>query len=244
MRWKPTAPASWRSCATPWQRRFRRASKPLQYLVGRADFLDFSVRVGPGVFIPRPETEQLVEAALAAWPAEAGRAIDICSGSGAIAIGLARARPRSRVLAIELSPPALASAARSAVDNGVGARVDLINADLLSAVSRASAWRSTIGCIVCNPPYAATGEVAQPEVRDHEPELAWLAGSRGTEIYEAVIPQAAECLLPGRALLLELGYGQAEAVERLFRADGRWGELRVDDDFQGIPRVLTAERAD
>ena len=59
-----------------------------------------------------------------------------------------------------------------------------------------------------------------------------------------MIPQAAECLLPGRALLLELGYGQAEAVERLFRADGRWGELRVDDDFQGIPRVLTAERAD
>jgi release factor glutamine methyltransferase len=219
----------------------RLAREPLQYLVGRADFLDFSVRVGPGVFIPRPETEQLVEATLTAWAPEHELAIDVCSGSGAIAIALARARPRARVVAIELTERALATARLNAADSGVADRIEFVRGDLLTALGFGE-WRARLGCVVCNPPYAADGEVAQPEVRDHEPATAWLAGPLGTEAYARVIPQAADLLLPGRPLLLELGYGQAEAVGVLLDEDGRWLPPRVDPDFQGIPRVLTAAR--
>lgn len=221
----------------------RTRHEPLQYLLGHADFLDFSVRVGPGVFIPRPETEQLVETALAAWNPAHDLAVDLCSGSGAIAIALARARRKARVLAVELTAAAVAAARLSAHDNGVDERVLFLRGDLLSALHPGTAWRERLGCLVCNPPYAAEGEVAQPEVRDHEPPLAWLAGPRGTEAYERLVPAAAELLLPGRALLLELGYGQAEAVRSLLAADGRWTAVRIDEDFQGIPRVVTAMRA-
>lgn len=220
----------------------RARHEPLQYLLGHADFLDFSVRVGPGVFIPRPETEQLVEAALAAWNPDHDLAVDLCSGSGAIAIALARARREARVLAVELTGPALSSARLSARDGGVAERVRFLRGDLLSALRPGPGWRERLGCIVCNPPYAAEGEVAQPEVRDHEPPMAWLAGPRGTEAYERLVPQAADLLLPGRALLLELGYGQAEAVRSLLVANGHWADIRIDDDFQGIPRIVTAMR--
>jgi release factor glutamine methyltransferase len=220
----------------------RAAHEPLQYLLGRADFLDFTVRVAPGVFIPRPETEQLVELALAAWDPEYPRAIDLCAGSGAISIALARARPQARVLAIDLSPVAIQSARNSARDLAVDDRIDFLRADLLTPVRPRGPWRERIGCLVCNPPYAAAGEVVQPEVANHEPELAWLAGTRGTEIYERLVPAAAWLLAPGRPLLFELGYGQSGPVRELLEQDGRWDAVSVAEDFQGIDRVLTAIR--
>lgn len=215
--------------------------RPLQYLLGRAAFLDFELRVGPGVFIPRPETEQVVERALQVWEPDLPLALDLCTGSGAIALALARARFDARILAVDLSPSALASAAASARDLRVATRIDLVRADLLSAV-RPDRWRARLGVLVCNPPYAPRDEVVQPEVRDHEPELAWTPGPLGTEIYARLVPAAAGLLLPGRPLVLELGYGQEESVPAILEADGRWEGIRIDPDFQGIPRVLTARR--
>ena len=169
-------------------------------------------------------------------------AIDLCAGSGAVAIALARARPAARLLAVELSPPALAAAVASAEDLGVADRVDFVRGDLLTALAPGS-WCERIGAIVCNPPYVPPHEITQPEVRDWEPALALHAGPEGLDVYRRLIPQAAALLPIGRPLLLELGHGQADAVSGLLAADRRWNEARVDRDFQGIPRVLTAVRA-
>lgn len=219
----------------------RAAREPLQYLLGRAPFLDFEVRVGPGVFIPRPETEQLVETALEAWDPGLPLALDLCTGSGVIAIALARERRDTRVLAIDLSPHALAAARASAAALGVARRIDFLRADLLTAL-RPGAWRERLGVIVCNPPYVPPLEITQPEVRDWEPAIALHAGPDGLDAYRRVVPQAAALLLPGRPLLLELGFGQVEAVSALLEDDGRWDVPRVEADFQGIARVLRVVR--
>ena len=219
----------------------RCAHCPLQYLIRSASFLDFEVRVGPGVFIPRPETEQLAEKALRLWTPANPWALDIGTGSGAIAIALARADRRCRVLAVDLSSTALAFAAASASDNGVEYQITFVRSDLLSAI-RLRPSCVDIGLLVSNPPYVRLDDVVQPEVRDHEPVAAWAAGPLGTEIYERLIPQAAERLDSGRPMLLELGYGQAEAVAEFLQRDGRWLNSRVDSDFQNIPRILTVRR--
>ena len=216
---------------------------PLQYLLGQASFLDFQVRVEPGVFIPRPETELLVERALELWESRHRWAIDLCTGSGAIAIALARARPRARVLAIDVSDVALHAARANARDLGVADRVAFLRADLLHACVARGAWREELGVLVCNPPYAPHDDVVQPEVRDHEPTLAWSGGPIGTEVYASLIPQAALLVPPGRPLLLELGWGQEAAVRSMLNADRHWEHLRIDNDFQGIPRVFAAMRA-
>lgn len=220
----------------------RVARHPLQYLVGSAHFLDFRVAVGPGVFIPRPETELLVERALEAWSPEHPWAVDLCTGSGAVAIALARARPRARVLAIDVAASAVAATRANARELGVADRVRLVRGDLLTSLQAGPWWRH-VGVLACNPPYAPKDDVVQPEVRDHEPALAWSPGPRGTEIYERLIPAAADLLPPGRPLVLELGYGQDAAVTALLAADARWQPPRIDPDFQGIPRVLTTVRA-
>lgn len=220
----------------------RCARHPLQYLIGRASFLDFEVRVGPGVFIPRPETEQLAEQALRLWNPSHPWAVDVGTGSGAIAIALARGCPHCRVLAIDCSPTAIASAAASAIDNGVERQITFVRSDLLSAV-RSSPLYSDFGLLVSNPPYVRPNEVEQPEVRDHEPVTAWAAGPLGTEVYARLIPQAAERLAAGRPMLLELGYGQAQAVTELLQHDGRWLDCLIAPDFQSIPRVMTVLRS-
>lgn len=219
----------------------RAAREPLQYLLGKAPFLDFEVRVGPGVFIPRPETEQLVEAALAAWDPALPLAIDLCTGSAAIAIALARERRDARVLAVDLSPEALAAARASAAALGVSRRIDFVRADLLAAL-RPGPWRERLGVIVCNPPYVPPHEITQPEVRDWEPALALHAGTDGLDVYRRLIPQAARLLPAGRPLLLEIGFGQQESVPGMLEASGAWRDVRVEADFQGIPRVLSAVR--
>ena len=218
--------------------RRRLAHEPLQYLLGTAHFLDFQVRVGPGVFIPRPETELLVERALELWSAPSGVAVDLCTGSGAIAIALARARPQARIVAIDQSAQALAQAAASARDTGVAGRVRFVRADLLTALR----LDTEIDLVACNPPYARDRDVVQPEVRHHEPRAAWEAGPTGLEIYRRLLPQAASLLSPGTPLVLELGYDQQDGVETLAAADNRWGRVRVSADFQGIPRVLSTHR--
>ncbi len=220
----------------------RRATRePLQYIRGLAPFLDIELGVHPGVFIPRPETEQVVERALELWTPDDGHwAVDVGTGSGAIAIGLAMGQPKGHILAIDESTVALDAASHNADTLDVRGRIAFMRGDLLRSMELAP---DDIGIIVSNPPYAAYSDEVDPEVRYHEPSEAWAAGPTGLEIYDRLIPEAAALLRPGRRLVLELGYGQDNPVAELLANDGRWDEPRIDPDFNDIPRVLTVRRA-
>jgi len=229
----------------------RAAHVPLQYIRGRAPFLDFDVEVRPGVFIPRPETEMVVEEALNLWQPteEAPWAVDVGTGSGIISIALARARPAARICTIDRSPVPLVTARQNATDLGVAGRIAFIRGDLLGPLGAnhhepPANVRQALGMVISNPPYAPEdGREVDPEVRDHEPREAWAAGPEGMDAYARLIPQAANLLLPERPLVLELGYGQADLVADLLASDGRWQEPRILPDFNDIPRILTVCRA-
>ncbi len=221
------------------ERRARR--EPLQYLRGRAPFLDFELDVAPGVLIPRPETETLVETALELWDPAGGKwAVDVGAGSGAITIGMARGQPDGWVLAVDQSPAALTLTGRNAELLGVRKRVALVRGNFLRALDLSP---DDIGIIVSNPPYVADGDEVDDEVRLHEPREAWAAGPTGLEAYERVVPEAAALLRPGRCLVLELGYGQEDSVRALLDGVGGWGEPEVQCDYRGVRRVLAVRRA-
>jgi release factor glutamine methyltransferase len=208
----------------------RMQGKPSQYIVGQQEFYGRVFRVGPGVLIPRPETEGLIEAALAHANAAAA-ILDIGTGSGAIAVTLAL-EAKTRVTASDVSLVALAAARRNAA--ALEAPVNFVACDLGSAFAPAS-----FDLIVSNPPYVAERDrpTLQREVRDHEPALALFAGDDGLAVYRRLIPQAARLLRPGGRLILELG--DAAAVRELLRA---WHDVTIGNDLAGLPRVAIAKR--
>jgi len=212
----------------------RLASEPMQYITGSQEFFGLLFEVTPAVLIPRPETEHLVEAALEHIGREAVRILDVGTGSGAIAISLAHARPQSHVTAVDLSPAALEVARRNAQRHGVLDRVTFLQSNLLGSVDG-----TDFDVVVSNPPYIAEGEVLEPQVSNYEPQSALYAGPTGLEVYERLIPEARKLLKPGGWLLLEIGFGQQPAVEALLRG---WRSVAVVHDLQGIPRVVQATR--
>ena len=213
----------------------RLASEPVQYLIGAQEFFGLLFEVTPDVLIPRPETEHLVEAVLERFDREANlRIVDVGTGSGAIAIALAHALPRSRVTAVDLYPAALEVARRNAQRHGVIDRVTLRQSDLLAAASAAE-----FDVVVSNPPYIADGEKLEPQVANYEPRFALYAGPTGLEVYERLIPQARTVLRPYGWLIMEIGYGQRPALEALL---GGWSEVSFVPDLQGIPRVALAQK--
>jgi len=215
--------------------RRRLASEPMQYITGAQEFFGLLLEVTPDVLIPRPETEHLVEAALEHVGREANaRMVDVGTGSGAIAVALTHARPRSHVTAVDLSPRALEVARRNAQRHGVLDRVTLLESNLLEAVDGVD-----FDVVVSNPPYIAEGEVLEPQVSNYEPQPALYSGPTGLEVYERLIPEAGRVLKPGGWLLLEIGFGQQPAVEALLRG---WRNVSVVHDLQGIPRVVQAMR--
>ena len=214
--------------------RRRLASEPVQYITGVQEFFGLQFEVTPDVLIPRPETEHLVEAALERISPEA-RIVDVGTGSGAIAIALAHALPRSLVTAVDLYPATLEVARRNAQRHGVAERVTFLQSDLL-----AKAGSAEFDVVVSNPPYIADAEVLEPQVADYEPRSALYAGSTGLEIYERLIPQARRVLKPQGWLLMEIGYGQQAGVTALL---DRWDALTFVPDLQGIPRVVLAQLA-
>jgi release factor glutamine methyltransferase len=211
----------------------RLASEPMQYITGSQEFFGLLFEVTPAVLIPRPETEHLVETALEHLGGKAARVVDVGTGSGAIAVSLAQARPQSHVTAVDLSPAALEVARRNAQRHGVLDRVTFLQSNLLVALDGAD-----FDMVVSNPPYIAEGEVLEPQVSDYEPHPALYAGPTGLEVYERLIPEARKVLKPGGWLLLEIGFGQQPAVEALLRG---WSSVSVVHDLQGIPRVVQAQ---
>jgi release factor glutamine methyltransferase len=214
----------------------RQASEPVQYITGVQEFFGLPFEVLPAVLIPRPETEHLVEALLERFDRQSDpRILDVGTGSGAIAVALANALPRSQVTAVDLSPAALEVARRNAQRHGVADRVTFLLSDLLAAVGG-----KEFDAVVSNPPYVAEGEVLEPQVANYEPHSALYAGKTGLEIYERLIPQAAKVLKPQGWLMLEIGYGQSSALQRLL---SDWTGATFLSDLQGIPRVAIAKRS-
>ena len=215
----------------------RALHEPVQYIVGEQEFFGLKFRVTPDVLIPRPETEHLVEAALARTDREAAPCIaDIGTGSGAIAVALAHALPQARITALDISTAALAVAQENAESHGVSGRIRFVESDLLAVVAG-----EQFDVVVSNPPYVAEGETLEPQVRDYEPASALFAGAEGLDVYKRLIPQAWAALRPGGWLLLEIGHGQRDALERLLTG---WGSVSFIADLQGILRVACAQRSE
>ena len=216
---------------------------PLQHLTGRAYFRHLTLQVGPGVFVPRPESEVVaglaIDAARAAGPAPL--VVDLCTGSGAIALAIAQEVPSAQVLAVELSPLAVAWARRNI--EALALPVELRHADATTAFSELT---GAVDVVVSNPPYVPTGQVPiDPEVRDHDPEIALYGGSAdGLAIPVAVAAQAARLLRAGGTLVMEHADAQGDSLPARLRASGDWEHVADHLDLTGRPRATVARRAD
>jgi len=216
--------------------RRRLEGRPLGYVTGRKEFWSLSFRVGPGVLIPRPETELLVDEAIGRAGREGGHILDMGTGSGNVAVALAGELPRAAITAADISPKALRTAAANARDLGC-ARIRFVRSNLFSAFREA---RARFDVIVSNPPYIGREEWAglSPDVREHEPKRALVGGKTGLEFIGRLVRQAPSFLKPGGFLIFEIGAGQVESVRTLFGKD--WERPVVIPDLAGIPRVVSA----
>ncbi|NDY42829.1 peptide chain release factor N(5)-glutamine methyltransferase [Dissulfurirhabdus thermomarina] len=238
---RPLSPGQ-SACLDAWVAR-RAAREPLAYILGRWEFWSRAFEVTPATLIPRPETERLVEAALAlrdrgGWTAP--RVLDLGTGSGVIAVTLAAEWPDARVVAVDASPEALAVARRNALAHGVAGRVRLVCSDWGSALAPRG-WAFDL--VAANPPYVAAGDMAwlPPEVRDHEPRRALHGGPDGLDAVRRILAEARRLLRPGGRLLCEIGWDQAPAAAGLARRQGL-DRVRVHRDLAGRDRVLAARR--
>jgi release factor glutamine methyltransferase len=213
----------------------RGAREPLQHLTGLAGFRTIVLAVGPGVFVPRPETEVLVEHALLGLPPEGGRAVDLGTGSGAIALSIAHERPDVAVVGVERSPEAFAWADRNRERVGaVNARILL--GDLADAVPE---WDGSVDVVVSNPPYVPDGMIPRdPEVQRFDPPAALYGGVDGLDPMRAVEVVARRLLVPGGLLAVEHGELQGAAVRAIL--DDGWRDAATHPDLTGRDRVTTA----
>ena len=257
----------------------RAEGEPTQYITGKQEFWGLEFEVTPNVLIPRPETEHVIEVALdrlAVRELRAGRKrtltgdglriIDVGTGSGCIAVALAKELPGARIIATDISSPALAVAHRNAARHSFADRVQFVQCNLLRngafsdfktpvvgaqhaaplqcKVSTSKSSRSgPFDLIVSNPPYVGRNEreTLMREVRDHEPEVALYGGEEGYELYADLIAQAARSLMRGGLLVLELGHNSLPAVKPLLDSPD-WINVGVTKDLGGIDRVIAAER--
>lgn len=219
------------------------AGEPAQYIIGSQEFYGLPFEVTPAVLIPRPETELLVEAVLRAADrvfaaGDAVRAVDVGTGSGAIAVTMAAQRPRWQVAAGDISAAALQVAARNAAANGV--RIDFREGDLLAPFAG-----ERLDILVSNPPYIPAEDIAglQPEVRDHEPRTALDGGPDGLAPYRIMLRQLALLPAPPQVIGFELGQGQALDIAAMLEAAGHWPEIVIVPDLAGIERHVLGIRA-
>src|SRR5580704_14565498 len=245
----------------------RVAGEPTQYLTGKQEFWGLEFDVTPDVLIPRPETEHVVEVALdrlAVRELRSGRdpklsgegltIVDIGTGSGCIAIALAKELPAAKIYATDISPAALAIAQRNATRLGFSNRITFLESNLFDSFSPLATRHSPalseaegpllFDLVISNPPYIGRKETSTlpTEVRDHEPASALYGGEEGYELYALLIPEAARHLKPSGLLVLELGHDSLPAVRPRLETPP-WTNLHVTNDLAGIPRVLSAERA-
>ncbi|HSK98285.1 MAG TPA: peptide chain release factor N(5)-glutamine methyltransferase [Euzebyales bacterium] len=216
----------------------RAAREPLQLVLGGTSVRGHPLTLRAGVFIPRPETELLVDLVLAAVPS-GGRVVETCSGSGAIACAVAAERPDAQVMAIDRDQAAVELTSANAA--ALGVRVAVLRGELLEPVP--PELRGHVDVVVANPPYLAAGDIAdvEPEVGEWDPPAALIAGPTGHEVSDALIASAPPCLTPGGRLLLELDERRvSEAAARAERAG--LVAVQTHEDLAGRPRFLSARR--
>jgi release factor glutamine methyltransferase len=225
----------------------RRGGEPVAYLRGYREFMGFRFKVDRRVLIPRPETEMLVEAALRALrDEERGERpfiADLCCGSGAVGLSLARVLPEAFVALADVSSEALAVARENAVALGVAGRVVFLAGDLASPLVDAG-FAGKIDVLVANPPYIPEEEIdtLPRDVRRFEPRLALDGGPGGLKAIGRIAREAQRLLKPGGSLFMEIGDGQGRSCEALFSGVPGWLDLRVLADYSGRQRVFAARR--
>jgi release factor glutamine methyltransferase len=222
--------------------RERARGVPSQYITGHQEFWGLDFIVTPAVLIPRPETEHIVEvvkelAGLMEFSGRRPKLIDVGTGSGAIAIALAKELPAAEVMAVDLSAEALEVTKLNAVRLEVADRVRIAKSDVMADVERDGSF----DFVASNPPYVALSEAdkVQDVVKKFEPKMAVFAGEHGFDVIDRLIPQAHEALRPGGYLVMEIGYSMSQAtMDRL--AD--WEDVHAVPDLAGIPRVVVARK--
>jgi release factor glutamine methyltransferase len=216
--------------------------EPVAYIIGHREFWNLDFEVTRDVLIPRPETELIVEEALAL---DRGRAlgdspviVDVGTGSGCLAVAIAHELPRARVIAIDVSTAALHIAKRNADRHGVNARITWHAGSLLEPIDK------TVDLIVSNPPYVPLGdaETLPPDVRDYEPAVALFSGGDGLATIRALVAQAADRVRNDGWLIFEFGFGQAPAIREIIAAARAWHLEKLREDLQGLPRAAVLRR--
>ncbi len=234
----------------------RRGSRePLQYITGNQEFWSLDFKVTPDVLIPRPDTEILVEEALKVARGQGAGAsenrpliLDLCTGSGCIAISLAHEMKNSVVYAVDASEAALSIAKENAEKNGVQDRITYLKGDLYGALENRPPTTDhrplLFDLIVSNPPYIKIIDIPniQPEVRDYEPRMAVDGGTEGLDFYKRIVAHAPNHLLPYGWLMVEVGEGQADAVSKMMANTGAFEGISTVKDLAGIERVVKAHK--
>lgn len=234
------SPAETEAAWTLAARRLR--GEPVARILGRKEFWGLTLRVSPATLVPRPETETVVEAALATLPEDGHDArLDICdigTGGGAILLALLSELGRARGLGTDLSEAALATARVNAMELGLADRAYFVRCDY------AAALRGPFDLVVSNPPYIGSADIARlpPEVRDFDPRGALDGGADGLRAYRALAGEASRLLRPGGRIIIEVGENQAGAVEAIFAAAGLLPNDAPRRDLAGIDRVIIATR--
>jgi release factor glutamine methyltransferase len=217
--------------------------EPVAYLVGRTEFYSIEFEVTPDCLIPRPETELLVQRSIELLRKRTGpqSVCDLCTGCGIIAVAIAKNVPDAKVIATDISEPALAVAARNVEKHKLLERIELRRGDLFEPLVP---QLDLFDLIACNPPYvsAAEYEALEKNVKDYEPRLALYGGREGLDVYRRIVEKVGQFLKPDGVLLLEIGYQQGPAVRQLLEQTGVFAQIRIDKDLQGHDRVVTAAR--
>ncbi len=220
----------------------RVAGEPLAYILGSTEFMGLEFKITPDVLVPRPETELLVETAIrqarTSDNAICKRILDLGTGSGCIAVSLAKFLPNAEVSAVDISEEALKVAAENAEAHNV--KINFIRSDLFSAPALVS---SKYGVIVSNPPYIVSEEIGklQPEL-SYEPRIALDAGHDGLEFYRRIIDKAPDHLENGGLLVMEMGFGQRKKIENIFKKSKIFETIGIVKDYNDIDRVIVARR--
>jgi release factor glutamine methyltransferase len=223
----------------------RAAREPLQYITGKQEFWGLEFLVTPDVLIPRPETELILESI--ARPGEDRnrllRIIDLCTGSGCIAVSLAKELPQARILATDKSSRALSIAGENARRHGVADSIRFFEGDLFVPLEELDI-HGQVDIIAANPPYVPSVDYGtlQPEVRDYEPEMALFAGPDGTEVHRRILEEAPAFLKKHGMLIMEMGAGQADMLVQMARQAGSYHPPEILKDLAGIDRVITMKK--
>ncbi len=219
--------------------------EPIAYLVDKTEFYSLELNVTPDCMIPRPETELLAERAIEFLQVRSGPQIvcDLCTGSGCIAIAIAKNCPAARIMATDISDDALKVAAQNVQKHQLDEQVELLCGDLFEPLTARLAG-DRLDLIVCNPPYvsAADYEALDRTVKHYEPKLALFAGTDGLDICRRVIQEAGAFLKPDAVLMLEIGFSQGRAIKELLEQTGTFAEIRIEKDFQNHDRIAIAKK--